>query len=281
MWSNFHTHSHYCDGKGALKDYLDAAKKADLVSIGFSSHAPIPFDCKWCMPEKSLPVYLQEIESLKPAYPDIDIYKGLEVDFIPGMISPDDFNSALDYTIGSIHFVEGFEGKAWEIDGSHDVFKDGLKKIFQNNIRLAITRYYELTRRMLLQSSPDIIGHLDKIKIQNGKEILYEESDLWYIGEIDRTLEVIKRANIIVEVNTRGIYQKKSRDTYPSSWILERIHQLNIPITLSSDAHHPDDLINQFQKTASLLKDIGFKTLSVLRGGIWRQMLFNQDGIIL
>ena len=193
MWSNFHTHSQYCDGKGALKDYLEAGKKSVLSSIGFSSHAPIPITCKWCMKKEALPLYLQEIESLKTSYQDIEIYKGLEIDFIPGIISPEDYKSVLDYTLGSIHFVDGFEGRAWEIDGSHQGFKEGLNKIFQNNIR----------------------------------------------------------------------------------------YELNIPITLSSDAHHPDDLINQFQQTASLLKDIGFKTLSDLRGGLWRQMLFNQDGIIL
>ncbi len=75
--------------------------------------------------------------------------------------------------------------------------------------------------------------------------------------------------------------QKKSADTYPSPWILDRIYELNIPITLSSDAHHPDDLINQFQQTASLLNDIGFKNLSILKDGIWKQMPFNQYGIIL
>lgn len=280
MWSNFHTHSHFCDGKGTPKDYLNAGERSDIVSIGFSSHAPIPFDCKWCMQGKSLPVYLQEIELLKAAFPTIEIYKGLEIDFIPEIISPDIYKPFLDYTIGAIHFVDGFEGNAWEIDGSHAVFKEGLQKIFNNNIQLAITRYYELTRTMILEAPPDIIGHLDKIKIQNVRERLYEESESWYIDEIEKTLAVIKQANRIVEVNTRGLYQKKSNDTYPSSWILERIHELNIPITLSSDAHHPDDLISQFQQTASLLSDIGFKTLSVLKGGRWRPMPFNNNGLI-
>ena len=281
MWSNFHTHSNYCDGKGALKDYLEAGKNAVLGSIGFFSYAPIPLTCKWCMKKEALPIYLQEIEFLKTSYQDIEIYKGLEIDFIPGIISPEDYKPVLDYTIGSVHFVDGFEGKAWEIDGSHQGFKEGLNKIFQNNIRVAITRYYELTREMILQSPPDMIGHLDKIKIQNMQDTLFEESDSWYTDEIDKTLRVIKQANVIVEVNTRGLYQKKSANTYPSPWILDRIYELNIPITLSSDAHHPDDLINQFQQTASLLNDIGFKNLSILKGGIWKQMPFNQYGIIL
>jgi histidinol-phosphatase (PHP family) len=54
----------------------------------------------------------------------------------------------------------------------------------------------------------------------------------------------------------------------------------NIRITLSSDAHHPDDLVNEFKTTASLLNEIGFKNLSILMGGKWKQMPFNQHGII-
>lgn len=281
MWTNFHTHSHYCDGKGAIKDYVEAAKKAGVGSIGFSSHAPIPFPCKWCMKKEALPAYLREIESLKLTFPEIEIYKGLEIDFIPGIISPGDYKPYLDYTIGSIHFVDSFDGKPWEIDGSHQGFREGLHSIFQNNIRAAIGRYYDLTREMILQAPPDVLGHLDKIKIQNKEDTPFAESAAWYKDEIDKTLKVIKDSRVIVEVNTRGIYQKKSVHTYPSPWILEKIHERNIPITLSSDTHHPDDLINEFQSTASLLNDIGFKKITILRGGIWKPMSFDQHGIIL
>jgi histidinol-phosphatase (PHP family) len=280
MWSNFHTHSDYCDGKGGLKDYVEAGKNAGLSSIGFSSHAPISPECKWCMKKEALSLYLQEIDSLKTDYQGIEIFKGLEIDFIPGIISPKDFRSLLDYTIGSIHFVDSFEGRGWEIDSSHQAFKEGLNNIFQHNIRRAITRYYELTREMILKTPPDILGHLDKIKIQNRQDTFFEESESWYTGEIDKTLKVIKQAAVIVEVNTRGIYQKKSASTYPSPWILERILELKIPITLNSDAHHPDDLINEFQPTASLLNDIGFKNLSILKGGTWKQLPFNQYGML-
>jgi len=42
-------HSTYCDGKSELMDYVDQAKKLNMMSIGFSSHAPVPFPTKWCM----------------------------------------------------------------------------------------------------------------------------------------------------------------------------------------------------------------------------------------
>lgn len=277
MWSNFHTHSHYCDGKGAIVDYLEQAVRTGVNHIGFSSHAPIPFPCKWCVKAGDLSAYLREIESLKPQYPGLQIYRGLEIDYVPGIISPADFAGLLDYTIGSIHFVDRFEETHWEIDNTIEVFRKGLSKIFRNDVRAAIARYYELTREMIVRTPPDILGHLDKIKI-NMKNSEFEESESWYRKEVDKTLAAISDSNAIVEVNTRGIYKKKSSDTYPSPWILERIHHLRIPVTLNSDAHHPEDLTREFEPSLTLLKDIGFRYLSVFDCGIWKDMPINEYG---
>jgi histidinol-phosphatase (PHP family) len=276
MWSNYHTHSHYCDGKGTMVDYLEAAKKHGVQHIGFSSHAHVPFPCKWCMKEGAFSGYLREIESASKTFAEINVYRGLEVDFIPGVMGPTDFTEALDYTIGSIHFVEAFRGKRWEIDNTSEVFREGLTNIFDGDIRAAISRYYSLTREMVTKSPPDILGHMDKIKINAGP--FFNESQSWYIDEVDKTLALIRETNIVVEVNTRGLYKKKAETTYPSPWILERILSMGMPITLSSDAHHPDDLISEFRSTHAMLGQIGFKDISVLSNGMWNKMPLNEYG---
>lgn len=282
MWSNFHAHSRYCDGKGDLGDYCKKANEISLLNFGFSSHAPLPFSSTWCMKPGVLTDYLEAIDRLQLAHPELNIYKGLEVDFIPGIISPLDFEDQLDYTIGSIHFVEQFpDGRRWEIDGLHTFFMEGLKAIFALDAKAAIVRYFELTRQMISTACPSIVGHLDKIKIQNTGDKFFTESDPWYRDEIIKTLDLIQKAGCIVEVNTRGLYQKKSLTPYPSPWILELLLQKNIPVTLSSDAHHPDDLINQFSETAFLLRSLGFKKITTLKKGEWRQVDFNENGIAL
>jgi len=67
--------------------------------LGFSSHAPIPFDCAWTMKKQALEPYIFEINELKKSNPQIEIYAGLEVDYIPGVTSPGHFQGQLDYTI--------------------------------------------------------------------------------------------------------------------------------------------------------------------------------------
>lgn len=281
MWANFHTHCDYCDGKSPMQDYVDQARQLGMMSIGFSSHAPVPFDTKWCMKEERLEEYIKAVDSIDRAATGIDVYTGLEVDFIPDVTSPEVFRKKLDYTIGSIHFVDKFlEGPRWEIDGSHAIFLDGLKKIFNNNIKAAIARYFELTREMISTACPTVIGHLDKIKIQNVDGKFFSESESWYQEEIHKTIDLIGSTGAIVEVNTRGIYQKKSDTTYPSPWILTYLNKKNIPVTISSDAHHPKDLVNQFSETAKILHNIGFKTISILSDGTWQPFSFDEHGVI-
>jgi histidinol-phosphatase (PHP family) len=282
MWSNFHMHSNYCDGKAELIEYVHEAKSKGMLSIGFSSHAPVRFPCLWCMKGERLGSYIQSIDALKASVSEIEIYKGLEVDFIPGIISPDSFRKVLDYTIGSIHFVDRYpDGRPWEIDGIHTAFLEGLEKIFQNDIKVAVTRYFELTREMVETSCPTIVGHIDKIKIQNPAQKFFSEDEDWYQKEVKKTIDLIAEKKVIVEVNTRGIYQKKSQTTYPSPWILELMHARNVPITISSDAHHPSDIINQFPETAALLMDIGYNSISVLLENKWKEFSFNKHGIQL
>lgn len=280
MWSNFHMHSHYCDGKGTLADYVATAKEANMASIGFSSHAPVPFDCSWCMKAGKLGDYLDDAYALQQQADGIEIYTGLEVDYIPNVVSPLDFQNKLDYTVGSIHFIDALpDGRPWEIDGLHTLFLEGLEQIFRGDIREVIRRYYRYTRQMVQTARPDIVGHLDKIKIQNVDNKFYTEEDPWYVTAIEETIDAIAESGAIVEVNTRGLYQKKSATPYPSPWILERLHHLRIPVTLSSDAHMTRDITRDFEETAALLRDIGYTHLSVLNKRKWQPIPFDKHGL--
>jgi histidinol-phosphatase (PHP family) len=274
-WTNYHSHCNFCDGTDTPENYVRRAINDDLQVYGFSSHAPLDFDCKWCVKKERITDYVSEVQNLKQKYKDeLEIYCGLEVDFIPEISGPQtDFvkNLGLDYTIGSVHFVDVFpDGKHWEIDNTYTIFLDGLNTIFGGNVQKAITRYYALTRQMIKEQCPDIIGHLDKIKMQNKDAAHFAESDHWYQEEIQKTLALAKNAGAIIELNTRGLYKKKTSDFYPSPWILERMKEMNIPVTINSDAHTPDEITGCFEEALTLLKDIGFRHLQILKNGQWQ-----------
>jgi histidinol-phosphatase (PHP family) len=281
MWANFHTHSHYCDGKTGISELVEEARSCGVMSLGLSSHAPLPFERGWAMKRENLDAYLRDVSSMKGRFGTVEVYAGLEIDYVPGRISPDDFRHKLDFTIGSIHFVDQFpDGEPWEIDNTNAVFMDGLQRIYKGNVRAAISRYFELTREMIVRHTPDVTGHLDKIKIQNPDNILFHEDDGWYRHEVGLTIESLKQAGTIVEINTRGIYQKKSPTTYPSPWIVELLFKSNIPVTLSSDAHHPKDLTSCFAEAATMISKAGYKSIQVLHEGKWQPHSFNEYGIL-
>jgi histidinol-phosphatase (PHP family) len=279
MVSNFHTHTAHCDGTGSCIDYVLYAKEQGLVSLGFSSHAPLPFPCRWSLPENHLADYLDEITHLQINH-EIELYKGLEVDYIPHVTGPKKFKHLLDYTIGSVHFVDYLpDGTPWEIDGPHAVFSMGLDQIFNNNMRDVIHRYFQITREMVESDCPDIIGHLDKIKIQNHHSPYFSETESWYWSEVKATLDHISRHGSIVEVNTRGLYQGKTVEPYPGLKALTYMHQKGIPITLNSDAHHPNQLAKGFFATVKELYRIGFRELHILQRGTWRPIPLTLYGV--
>ena len=283
-WTNYHGHCYYCDGKLEPEAYVEQALDLEMPTIGFSSHCPFNGGHAWNMKMENLSSYLNEISELKSRYEGkIEIYTGLEMDYVPGVISNDSTHikeAKLDYLIGSIHYTGSFkDGRLCEIDGAHQKFLEGLHGIFDGDVKAMVSRYFELTREMISQEGTDVLGHLDKIKIQAEQGVLFSEFEDWYRVAVSETLDTIASESVILEVNTRGIYKKKTVETYPSKWILSLAHDLDLDIMLNADAHHPDELNAVFEPTASLLKKIGFKKLKVLKQGEWVSLSFNERGI--
>ena len=107
---NLHTHSHFCDGKEAPEAYVNRAIELGFHTLGFSSHAPVPFENKFALREERLEEYFQTIRNLQSKYKNqIKILLSLEIDFIPGITK--DFAEFLkaadvDYTIRGIHLIK-------------------------------------------------------------------------------------------------------------------------------------------------------------------------------
>ncbi|WP_020526985.1 histidinol-phosphatase [Flexithrix dorotheae] len=284
-WTNYHSHTHYSDGKFEPEAYVQQAIAIGLKAYGFSCHSPFEGGHGWNMNPDRLKNYCEEILVLKEKYKSkIQLYLGLEVDFIPDVIGPKSahiLESHLDFTIGSIHYTGTFaDGRYCEIDGPHQFFLEGLNKIYGGNVKLMIRTYYQLMREMLEQETPTILGHMDKIKIQNEGGHLFGEDELWYQNEVEKTLDLVKAKGVIIEVNTRGIYKGITIEPYPSKAILEQINAKEIPIMLNSDAHLPGEIDKGFRDTAKLLKNMGFQQMMALVDGKFKAFEFNENGLI-
>jgi len=275
---NLHTHSRFCDGKGDPREYILSALEKKFHTLGFSSHAPVPFTNNFAIKnEEELGNYCRTIRNLAEEYNDrISIYLALEIDYIEGVTI--DFeeikeNFGIDYTIGSVHLVRNASrDDLWFIDGARvETYDEGLKKIFNGNIKLAVSSYYEQVKRMLLTQKPDILGHFDKIKMHNNDRY-FSEDEPWYRELIMDLLDAIVETGVIPEVNTRGIYKKRCKDLYPGVWILKEMKRRNMPVTLSADAHHPSEIDGYYAETVEILKEIGYRTVVCFKNDKWEEI---------
>ena len=281
FWTNYHSHSHYCDGSGSPEEQVLGAIQQGVKAFGFSSHCPVPFDSSWNMAAEKLEAYYQETRFLKEKYTgQIELYTSLEIDYIPHLSGPNLYKDRLDYTLGSIHYLEnGALEKPLEIDGSTEVFMKGLATAFDYDIRAMLEKYYANFRKMVAEDKPDIVGHLDKIKMHNINNALFDDHDAWYVDAVEETLEAIAEAGCIIEINTRGLY-KRNLTTYPSLQILKQMHRLNIPIMINADSHHPSEITEKYSEAAEMAVKVGYQTLRVLLNNQWQDISFNQEGLL-
>jgi len=259
--ANYHTHSLYCDGKSTLEEHVREAEKQGLLQLGFSSHSPVPFENSFAISEEKLPEYIQEIDQLQQKT-DVKLLKSLECDFIPGMTV--DFAErqkvcGLDYIIGGVHLVRPPHGDGlWFIDGSkQEIYDDGLRDLFDNNIKAAVTTFWEQTFEMLETQKMDIIAHFDKIKMHN-RDRFFTEDETWYKVLADKAIQLIKRHDVIIEVNTRGLYKKRCDHFYPSTELLMKARKADIPVLISSDAHKAEELMLYVPEAIAELQRCGY-----------------------
>ncbi|MEI6060644.1 MAG: histidinol-phosphatase [Bacteroidota bacterium] len=274
MLTNHHTHTHYSDGSSHPEEYILEAIAKGFKIIGFTEHSPLPFDNSFSFRKEKKEEYLALMNGLKLKYStQIAIYSAMEMDYIPGM--SDNFGKLkaeykLDYVIGSVHLVRPENAaELWFTDGSnYETYDKGLNELFGSDIRKAVSRYFMQLNEMIESQHIDIIGHFDKIKMHNRDRFFKEEED-WYRALVNETLRLIQDRDIIVEVNTRGIYKQRSETTYPGLDILKQVRELRIPVMVNSDAHKPHELDLAFDKGFSLLKEAGINEVVYFKGNGW------------
>jgi histidinol-phosphatase (PHP family) len=197
----------------------------------------------------------------------------LEADYIPGLsygFSALKSCLGLDYIIGSVHLVKNSHNDIlWFIDGpKRETYDNGLNELFGGDIRKGVTAYWQQINRMIQEEEFDIIGHLDKIKMHNQGR-WFNEDEQWYQNLVNETVALIAEKDLIVEVNTRGVYKGRSESLFPGEYILKSMEERGVRITLSSDAHQPHELSMWFEEAKAEIKNCGFKMLSTFVEGKW------------
>lgn len=230
-------HTRLTDGTGVPADYARVALERGLDEIGCSDHAPLgDRDTDWTMKLKDLDTYVDWVLEAQLEFPALNIKLGLEIDFIPGR---EDWIRELagmhpwDFLLGSIHYIGD-----WPVDRSAADWKD-------QDVEERWRQYFDLWTQAAKSRLFDSLAHPDLPKKFNFRPKTFDYRN---------ALQHVKCA---IEVSTAGL-RKPCREIYPSEEFLRIARQLDIPITLGSDAHIPQDTGADFGKAIGLARRCGY-----------------------
>ena len=77
-------------------------------------------------------------------------------------------------------------------------------------------------------------------------------------------LEAIADAGVAIELNASGL-TKPCKEMFPSRRILEQAHQLQIAMTVGSDAHQPVNVFQNIDIALRLLSELGVNELATFQ----------------
>lgn len=248
---NYHNHTILCGHAiGELDEYILKAIEHGMSEFGFSDHAPIPLPIREgiSMSPEDTENYIASILEEKFEYRGrIDIKVGFEIDFPIFDTLQKSYLSdpRIDYIIGSSHYMGdwGFDNPA-EISRYDERDIDGIYR-----------DYYSLIEGLVDADFCDIVGHFDLIKKFGHRA----KSDMTPV--IRRIAKEMSAKGIAAEINTSGL-RKPVKEIYPSDDIIKIFFQENVPVTMGSDSHTPDDVCSGYPAAIEKLKTAGYRKLS-------------------
>lgn len=259
MLIDYHTHHVRCGhATGELEEYIRRGIEIGLQQIGLSDHMPLlhvdpaTYYSGMAMPMEELPRYVEESFRLKEKYEgQIDVRVGLEGDYIEGY--EEEVERIVqaypwDYVIGSIHFLG-----EWDISDFRQLHGWEGRDVYE-----VYERYYDAVQKAARSGFYDFIGHIDVIKRFGYKP------DRDAIELEKQTLDVIKERGLAIELNASGL-RMPAAEMFPGRRMLKYCLERQIPLTVGSDAHHPEKLAEYLDQARDLLKEVGFRELATFK----------------
>ena len=279
-WTNYHSHTPLCDGRSTPDEMIKSAIEKGFVSWAFTSHAPVPFATEWTMKTEDTALYLKMIGEVKEIYQDrIDIYTGLEMDYLPEVgwgLKDTAIVDALDIKIGSVHFAGKFDdGVFWSVDGPIEEYKAGLAQIFGGDIKQLVKAFYRVSAEMVEDGDFDFIGHFDKI-YQHGRQ-WFDCSEKWYVNEVNAFLSLVKEKGSVMEMNTKSV--EKHGILYPHASFLQLVSDYKIPLVLNSDTHDANLVKLGFAEAAEAMNQVGINSVLVRCNSGWEEVPLSSKGV--
>lgn len=271
-------HSHSGDyvehASGSLETMIQTAKDKGFVQFCLTEHMPRLQD-RFLYPEEldkgmtttslddRFDKYLEHAAEIKKREVAVDGFKiliGLEVEGIDEdhIRAVEKYRPLIDMCVGSVHFVKGIP-----IDFNEERWREA-REACGGTTRQLYKEYYELQYKVLTMLKPDVVGHIDLIRLfrvddldpTTGKtlsEVNLEKDwpDVW--GLIKRNVEFVVSYGGIFELNSAAI--RKGWDLpYPKKDVGLLIKLAGGKFCLSDDSHTYDQVGKNYHKVWEYVK---------------------------
>lgn len=245
-YSNYHTHTTYCDGADSPEELVLEAIRLGCPEIGFSGHSYLEEDTGSMSPEGTVD-YCREIRRLNDKYhKQIIIRLGIEQDIF-SVID----RSLYDYVIGAVHYVEK-NGIKYAVDESRDSFIQTVNNVYSGDYYALAEDYYKLVGSLWERTRCDVIAHFDLITKYNEGNALFDQSHPRYREAADHALNCLLSAPALLEINTGAMARGYRTEAYPERRIINRWLAEGKELIISSDCHDRQFLLYGFER----LRDI-------------------------
>ncbi len=264
--------SHACDhAHSTLEEMLEAALNRGFCVFGVTEHAPRVEESRVFPEERALgwnaeildrlfTENIKRFDLLRERYAGkITLLKGMEIETVPvgryaGVMNELRQRHAIEYIVGSVHFVEGHI-----IDYVKEEYEKAIE-VCGGPERLAV-RYYQTVAEMALALRPEVVGHFDLVR----KWVT--DDNACAIPAIRQAafeaLDVVRETGGILDINLAG-YRRGFGHPYPSPWLLEAAHGMGIPFCFGDDSHSVAQVGDRMEDARDYLLSHGVTEITVL-----------------
>ncbi len=187
----------------------------------------------------------------------LPVLLGIEMDWLAGR--RDEIAAFLDgrpfdIVLGSVHFIDG---RAIDDPTDPDHDRVPLEDLW--------TGYVEQFVAAAGSGLYDVMSHPDLPKVF-GRRIPAALDAL-----LDDAVAAVAEAGVAIECSSAGL-RKPVGELYPEPSLLARFHRAGVPVTLSSDAHSPEDVARDYPTAVAALRGAGYETITRFAGREPRQV---------
>lgn len=270
--ADVHVHTNHSHGKDSVAAMYERARELGLAMLGFSEHSPRPEAYSYPKEYRehlsaTFSEYIESVLSLKKQSGSPQVLLGLEMDYFP---REEDYLRRMvaaypyDYIIGSVHYLG-----TWGFDFTAEDWQ----RLREEDIYRYYEEYFKTLAAMAHTGLAHIAAHPDIIKIFS---IDYFHNWLQGIearNSVREALAAVKSSGMAMEISSAGL-RKPCREIYPGPALMEMASELDIPVTISSDAHSAGDLMHGFEELIAYAREYGYVSSVYVAGGRMHSLPF-------